>query len=154
MKLRKLITFFTLTLGCILVATSCDKDDDNSFYSKPDQPTTTKLSAPELDKHLTTTDRDGVSFRVRFTNGGDTNDNMSCKVHWRRYSSKPSKTPTRNDMTEHETMRQYGSGTKTSTTFDKSHAGISGGTYLYYYFECSNSRHSTKSGVTYCIVKR
>lgn len=56
-------------------------------------------------------------------------------------------------MTEHETMRQYGGGTKTKTTFDKSHAGFRGGTYLYYYFECSNSRHTTKSEVTFCVVK-
>ncbi len=147
--------FVALTALAMSVAfTSCDKEEDNTFLSEPEAPAVSNLSAPKLDKYLTTTDYDGVSFRVRFTNGGDTNENMSCKVHWRRYSSKQSKTPKASDMTEHETMRQYGGGTKTKTTFDKSHAGFRGGTYLYYYFECSNSRHTTKSEVTYCVVKR
>lgn len=134
--------------------TSCDKDEDNTFFNEPEIPSVSNLSAPKLDKYLTTTDYDGVSFRVRFTNGGDVSENMNCKVHWRRYSSKQTTTPKASDMTEHETMRQYGAGTKTKTTFDKSHAGFSGGTYLYYYFECSNSRYTTKSDVTFCVVKR
>lgn len=147
--------FVALTALAMSVAfTSCDKEEDDTFLSEPETPAVTNLSAPKLDKYLTTTDYDGVSFRVRFTNGGDINENMSCKVHWRRYPSKQSKTPKASDMTEHETMRQYGGGTKTKTTFDKSHAGFSGGTYLYYYFECSNSRHTTKSDVTFCVVKR
>lgn len=153
MKVRHLCTMLFIGIGMLATTTSCDKEED-TFYDEPEIPVTSNLSVPELDKYLTTTDYDGVSFRVRFTNGGDTNENMSCKVHWRRYASKPSKTPKASEMTEHETMRKYGSGTKTKTTFDKSHAGFSGGTYLYYYFECSNSRHTTKTDVTYCIIKR
>lgn len=152
MKIRQLYILLFMAIGLLATATSCDKDED-TFHDEIEAPTTSKLSAPKLDKHLTTTDYDGVSFRVRFTNGGDTNENMSCKVHWRKYASKPTKTPNASDMTEHETMRQY-AGTKTKMTFDKSHARFSGGTYLYYYYECSNSRHTTKTNVTYCIVKR
>lgn len=151
MKIRYLL--LSAAIGVLVAATSCDKEEDTSF-DEPETPASSSLSAPELDKYLTTTDYDGVSFRVRFSNGGDTNENMSCRVHWRTYASKQSRTPEASDMTEHENMRQYGGGTKTKTTFDKSHAGFSGGTYLYYYFECSNSRHTTKTDVTYCIVKR
>lgn len=154
MKSIKSIFIALMALLSSLMIVSCDKEDDNTFFSEPKTPTTSKLSAPKLDKHLTTTDYDGVSFRVRFTNGGDVNDNMSCKVHWCRYASKPSKTPKASDMNKHESMRQYGTGTSTKTTFDKSHAGIGGGSYLYYYFECSNSRNTTKTDVTFCVVKR
>lgn len=154
MKFVKSMFIALTAIFASMVVTSCAKEEDNTFFTEPDTPATSNLSAPKLDKYLTTTDYDGVSFRVRFTNGGDVNDNMSCKVHWRRYASKPSKTPKASDMDKHESMRQYGGGTKTKTTFDKSHAGISGGSYLYYYFECSNSRHTTKTDVTYCVVKR
>ena len=139
-------------LPLLLMVVACDKAEI-SKSSEKDIPSK-NISAPKLDKYLTTTDYDGVSFRVRFTNGGDTKDNMKCKVHWARYATKPSKTPKASDMTEHETMRQYGSGTSTKTTFDKSHAGFRGGTYLYYYFECSNSCHTTKTEVTFCVIKR
>lgn len=152
MKVKRLYVLMILAMG-LLATTSCDKEED-TFYTGPETPEISNLSAPSLDKYLTTTDCDGVSFRVRFTNGGDTNENMSCIVHWRKYASKPSDTPKASDMTEHESMRQYGSSSKTKTTFDKSHAGFTGGTYIYYYFECSNSRHTTKTDVTYCIVKR
>ena len=36
----------------------------------------------------------------------------------------------------------------------KSHSGFSGGNYIYYYFECENSKYSTETDVKYCIVKR
>lgn len=154
MKTVKLILLALMSLFLSVTVASCDKEDHNTFFDEPDMPVSSNVSAPQLDKYLTTTDYDGVSFRVRFTNGGDMTENMSCKVHWRRYASKPSKTPKASDMNKHESMRQYGAGTKTKTTFDKSHAGINGGSYLYYYFECSNSRHTTESEVTYCVVKR
>lgn len=153
MKVRRLLVLSYVVIGLLVTTTSCDKDED-SFYDELESPAASVLSVPKFDKNLTTTDYDGVSFRVRFTNGEDSNGNMSCKVHWRKYASKPSKTPKANEMIEHETMRQYGGGTRTKTTFDKSHAGFSGGTYLYYYFECSNSRYTSTTDVTYCIIKR
>lgn len=152
MKTAKTIFVALISLFSSVMIVSCDKDDDNTIFNEPDTPAASNLSAPKADMYLTTTDYDGVSFRVRFTNGGDITENMSCKVHWRRYSTKQTKTPKASDMTNHESMRQYGGGTSTKTTFDKSHAGISG--YLYYYFECSNSRYTTTTDVTYCVVKR
>lgn len=133
MKTVKLLLIALIAVLSPAIVTSCGKDDDNTFFNEPNTPVSSKISAPELDKYLTTTDYDGVSFRVRFTNGGDVAENMSCKVHWRKYASKPSKTPSARDMNEHESMRQYGSGTKTKTTFDRSHAGFGGGTYIYYH---------------------
>ncbi len=41
-----------------------------------------------------------------------------------------------------------------SIVFDKSHAGYSGGTYIYYYVECRNCKGSAESSVYYAIVKR
>ncbi|MGM9841463.1 MAG: hypothetical protein ACI31D_04600, partial [Candidatus Limisoma sp.] len=123
--------FFQLCMAIVLLATTTSCDKESSYYEEPDMPAKPTLSAPKLDKYLTTSDYSTVSLRARFTNGGDVSENMTCKVHWRKYSTKPSKTPKASDMTEHETMRQYGGGTSTKTTFDKSHAGISGGTYIY-----------------------
>ena len=150
----KILNIFLLGLvaGSSIVFTSCDKEDDYSSSNNVQTPTT-KISKPTLARDLTTTTTMDVSIRCRFDNGGDTWNNMSCTVHWRKYSSKPSTTPSASDMTNHESMRQYASTSK-STTFDKSHSGLSGGTYIYYYFECRNSKYTTKTNVTYCIVKR
>lgn len=78
--------------------------------------------------------------------------------------SKPSKTPTKRDLTKVESMRQYGGATyhKTgpkkgmteSIVFEKSHAGYSGGQYIYYYVECNNSKGSASSSVTYMVTPR
>lgn len=141
-----------LVAGMSLLVTSCDKDDDNNPVDVIEKPTS-RISEPTYDKNLTTTTTSNVSMRCRFNNGGDTWDNMSCTVHWRSYSSKQTKTPKQSDMSKHESMRQYASTSK-STTFDKTHTGLSGGAYIYYYFECRNSKYTTKTNVTYCIVKR
>lgn len=141
-----------LFLGVSFLTTSCD--DDNDYVSdNVEQTSTSKISKPTFAKDITTTTTDYVSMKCRFTNGGDTWDNMGCTVHWRSYNSKPSKTPKASDMSKHESMRIYAT-TKSSTTFDKTHSGFSGGTYVYYYFECSNSKYTTKSNITFCVVKR
>lgn len=151
MTIKKIAATIILLLGLVAMQ-GCDPDSPDSRYPDPGI-SQTSLTSPTLEKYLTTTDTDGVSFRVRFGHGGDVPENMSCKVHWCQYASKPSKTPSRSDMTKHEMMRTYGS-TKRSTTFDRSHAGFKGGMYIYYYFECSNSRFTTNSEVTFCVVKR
>ena len=140
-----------LMLGNSIAITSCDKEND--YLIEDIEHPESQLAKPEFDKYLTTTTTDIVSLRCRFKNGGDTWNNMKCTVHWRVYSSKPSTTPKASDMTNHESMRQY-STTKLTTTFDKTHAGYSGGNYIYYYFECSNSKYTTKTNITFCVVKR
>ena len=129
---------------------SCEKDTVDIEYENN---AANNISAPTYDKDLTTTDTDGFSIRLRFTNGGDKMENMSCKVHWKAYSKKPSSTPTEKDLTKTETMRIY-SQTKIKTTFEKAHAGYNGGTYIYYYAVCENSKGSCKTKITYSIVKR
>lgn len=145
--------FLLLIVGMSFVTTSCDKDDDEYNRNDVVETPVSKISQPTFEKYLTTTTFSDVSMRCRFKNGGDTWENMNCTVHWRRYSSKPTTTPKSSDMTNHESMRQYATTSK-STTFDKTHTGFSGGTYVYYYFECKNSKYTTKTDVTYCIVKR
>ena len=129
---------------------SCDKEES---YFEYEDVVTSNISLPTFDKYLTTTDRDGFSIRIRFKNGGDNRENMSCQVYWKAYSSKPSSTPSERDLTRCEQMRIYDH-TKTKTTFDKSHAGYNGGTYIYYYAVCKNSKGSCKTDITYTIVKR
>lgn len=141
-----------LILSGSTVMVSCDKDDDYIKTEDTDIPSS-QLTRPKFEKYLTTTTTDIVSLRCRFTNGGDKSNNMRCTVHWRKYSSKPSTTPKASNMTNHESMRQY-STTQSTTTFDKTHAGYNGGNYIYYYFECSNSKYTTTTDITYCIVKR
>lgn len=132
------------------VVISCDKDEPNFEY---EDVVTSNISLPTFDKYLTTTDTDGFSIRIRFKNGGDNRENMSCQVYWKAYSSKPSLTPTERDLTRSEQMRIYDH-TKTKTTFDKYHAGYNGGTYIYYYAVCKNSKGTCKTDITYTIVKR
>ena len=162
---------FFLTSFCLAFATclfcGCSPDDDNNDNHSSSTTTTTtmqKITAPKFDKYLTTTDLDGFSIRVRFKTGGDKESNLSATVHWKGYSKKPSTTPSKKELTKVESMRQYGSATyhnsgskkgmTESIVFDKSHAGYSGGTYIYYYVECENSVGSASSSISYTIVKR
>lgn len=142
-----LLSVFTILCCCF---TSCEKDN---IEIELDDNVSNNISAPIYDKNLTTTDTDGFSIRLRFKNGGDERNNMSCKVHWKAYSKKPSSTPTEKELTKIEQMRIYDH-TKTKTTFEKAHAGYNGGTYVYYYAECKNSKGSCKTKITYSIVKR
>lgn len=138
-----------LLLSGSIVITSCDKNNDPVV----EDISTSQLTKPKLDKNLTTTTTDLVSLRCRFNNGGDSWENMKCTVYWTVYSSKPSVTPEYSDLKNHEVMRQY-STTRSTTTFDMIHAGYKGGNYIYYYFECSNSKYTTKTNMTFCVVKR
>ena len=147
---RKLIYLMAAAVMCI---TSCEKYEPMDTNHSHEHEQATRISSPSFEKYLTTTNHDGFSIRMRFDNGGDTRENMSCTVHWRAYGSKPSSTPTISDLTNTESMRIYGN-TTGSTTFDKSHAGYRGGTYIYYCATCSNSRYSVTTPVTFCIVKR
>lgn len=63
-----------LTSFCLAFATclfcGCSPDDGNDNHSSSTTTTTQKVTAPKFDKHLTTTDLDGFSIRVRFKTGG------------------------------------------------------------------------------------
>ncbi len=138
------------------VAFCCDHDEpkhSSGGSSTLSGTSTSKVVKPTYDKNLTTTDLDGFSIRLRFKNGGDSYGNMSCTLYWNSYSSKPSKTPKKTEMRKTEDMRIYDHN-KRSTVFDKSHAGYHGGTYIYYYAKCSNSKGACETNVTYTIVKR
>lgn len=164
MKSFKLI--FGIFITCLsLSLVSCEKDDGND-NSKKDHTgstiggstggstSTSKIKQPSLKKILTTTTTSNVSFRCIFDMGGDKKSNMRCTVYWAEYSKKPSITPTVSSLRKAESMREYASSSNTSITFDRTHAGFSGGTYIYYAFECSNSKYTTKTDVLYTIVKR
>ncbi len=160
-------TLKKLTL-CVLVIASCCisscNPDDEPISSNIGNTNTPKVVAPSFDKFLSTTDTDGFSIRVRFKTGGDKESNIKAKVYWKNYSTKPLSKPSKNDLTNIESMRQYGSATYHNTgsmkgmtesiVFDKSHAGYGGGTYIYYYVECKNSVGSATSSISYTIVKR
>lgn len=146
-----LYRFWTICLITLIIG--CEKDD---YYANIKEDTITssnKISKPEFGKNLTTTTTTDITFKCRFVNGGDTGSNMRCRVHWRRYASKPSSPPKTSDMSNHETMRKISS-TRTSTTFESGHTGMNSGNYIYYYFECSNSKYSSKSNLMCNIVKR
>lgn len=155
-----------LFLVASMIFIGCEKDEEPEPYTpkKETVSNTQKITKPSFDKDLTTVDLDGFSIRVRFKTGGDKMDNLSAKVHWKAYSTKPSSKPSEKELTKVESMRIYGSATYHNTgskkgmtesiVFDKSHAGYGGGTYIYYYVECKNSVGSAASTVTYTIVKR
>ena len=150
MRLSEILwaVFFALVS---LVMTSCEKD--NLLEENVIEEHVSFVSKPTIDKYLVTTTLYDVNLGVRFVNGGDSWENMKCTVHWRKYSSKPTQMPKKSDMNKHESMRIYAS-TKSKTTFMKEHYGFTGGNYIYYYFECKNSKYITETEVKYCIVKR
>lgn len=153
--LKSKFKYIALALVLAMALVSCNKEEYSSEIDIEIPSNSSKLEKPKEKRNLTTTTHSEVSFRPTFTNGGDISDNMSCIVHWRKYSSKPTKTPTpkASDMTNHESMRIY-SIQKYQTVFDKTHTGFNGGQYVYYYFECSNSKYTTQTDITFCVVKR
>lgn len=158
---------YYLAIWCIFIITPCllcSCDVDDVIESSTNDFNTQKITAPSFDKFLSTTNTDGFSIRVRFKTGGDKENNIHATVHWKAYSQKPSSKPSKSDLTKIESMRQYGAATYHNTgskkgmtesiVFDKSHAGYNGGTYIYYYVECTNSVDSDESPISYEIVKR
>lgn len=159
MKYSKLIIALFAILSVTLSA--CEKDEPK-VPSSSTTTTSKKVTAPSYDANLSTSDLASFSIRVRFKTGGDTEQNLSATVHWQAYSTKPSTKPSKSELTKVETMRQYGSATYHNTgskkgmtesiVFDKSHAGY-GGSYIYYYVECKNSKGTASSTVTYLKAK-
>lgn len=161
----KNLKFFTsiLTLAMAMTAVSCSKDDDGydpkkdngyEFTGGGSGSSSTKLTEPVHKKEMTTTTTTDLTFKCIFNNGGDECSNMRCNVYWASYSKKPSSTPTASELRKCESMREYSTSSRTETTFTRSHSGLSGGTYIYYYYECSNSKYTTKTGVMWNIIKR
>ena len=146
---------FIISITAILFGlTSCEKYEptysSSDFYGSEQ---TKNVSAPTLDCYLTTTDLCSFNIKLRFNNGGDEHRNMSCTLHWRAYSSKPSTTPKESELNKVESMRIIDH-TSRKTTFSKEHAGFNGGTYIYYYATCSNSKATVTTPVKFCIIKR
>lgn len=154
-----IIPFLSLMLCFVMV--SCG-DDEPESPSSNETTTSQKITKPSYDKNLSTSDLASFSIRVRFKTGGDKESNLRATVYWRAYSSKPSSKPSESDLTKVESMRQYGTATYHNTgskkgmtesiVFDKSHAGY-GGSYIYYFVECENSKGRASSPITYMKVK-
>lgn len=156
--------FGILLLGLSLSLSSCSKDDDppiknptqsgGSNSGNTGGSNTSRITAPVFKKTLTTTTTMDVTFMCVFDTGGDSKNNTSCTVYWGKYSKKPTVEPSISDLSTVESMREEPSSSKTSKAFKKSHSGLSGGTWIYYAFECRNSKGRTKTGVMHTIVKR
>ncbi len=156
-------------LGILLIAltsslafSACDKDEDeeqveytpgygdDSYGGGGTE--TPQLTKPEFDKFLSKGGRNEFELAAKFTNGGDDGDNMTCKVHWKAYYPKPDTEPSYYDMEKHETMNvYYALNTDTKTAFRKFHTGYSR-KYIYHYFECTNSKGTTRSPMSYIYV--
>lgn len=150
MKLAKYLFILLLSMLSTIVLTSCEKDDDYLYEEDTEM---SDIAKPIFDKDITTTTTSDVTFRARFNNGGDKKENMYCLVYWRAYSKKPNLTPGYSDMNKSDFMRVYSS-TSTKTTFDQAHSGMKGGYYIYYYFECTNSKGTTNTDIMHTIIKR
>lgn len=148
MKLEKFILtvlFFTT----LAVLTSCEKDSD---YIYEEESPISNVSMPIFVKDITLTTNYEAKFMVRFDNGGDIAENMYCTLYWRPYSKKPNEIPDHDDLYKCDNMRQYAR-TKKTTTFEETEVGLNEGTFIYYYFECTNSKGTTKTDVMRAIVK-
>ena len=94
--------YIALALVLATALVSCNKEEYSSEIDIEIPSNSSKLEKPKEKRNLTTTTHSEVSFRPTFTNGGDISDNMNCIVHWRKYSSKPTKTPKASDMPNRE----------------------------------------------------
>lgn len=160
--MNKFLIFFLLLMPCCAL-TSCEEDEPYSSSSGSTNTSSSNITRPSYDKNLSTSDFASFSIRVRFKTGGDKESNLRATVYWKSYSSQPLSIPSKSELTKVESMRQYGTATyyKTgpkkgmteSIVFDKSHAGY-GGSYIYYYVECENSKGSASSPVTYLVTRR
>lgn len=154
MRINKFLSLIWLFFAATLLA-SCGEDEpyvpdrNNDYVSS----TTEKIVKPTFKKDLSAGINDGVKFYCRFDNGNDDSDNMSCIVHWIAYYNKPSSTPTKSDMYYHDNMRLYQQ-SSSSTVFEKEHAGRKTWGYVYYYFECSNSKGSTETDISHVYVRK
>ncbi|MDE7154284.1 MAG: hypothetical protein K2O00_07585 [Muribaculaceae bacterium] len=157
MNLSKI--FISLSIALISVFSSCEKDEPSISSSSDNNQSVTK---PSLRSNISTSDLAGFSIRMIFKSGGEEEHKISAVVHWKAYKTKPSKTPSRGELSTVESMRQYGSpiyrpqGSKKVTeyiTFDKSHGSYSGGYYIYYYVECMNSAGTYSTPVTFLVTK-
>ena len=159
--MNKILTSSLPLILCFVMA-SCGGDEPDSPSLNSGSTSSQNITKPSYDKDLSTSDLASFSIRVRFKTGGDKESNLSATVYWRAYSKKPSSKPSKSELTKVESMRQYGSATYHNTgskkgmtesiVFDKSHAGY-GGSYIYYYVECENSKGSASSSVSYLIAK-
>lgn len=157
--MKKILTYLLPVLLCFAIG-ACTDDEPKSSSSSSESNINNKpeVTAPSFDKDLSTSDLASFSIRVRFKTGGDNENNLRAVVHWESYRSKPSKTPSKSELTKQESMRQYGGATYHNTgpkkgmtesiVFDKSHAGYSG-CYIYFYVECTNSKGTASSSVRY-----
>ena len=150
-----------LFVGTMLIISGCDKENGSIDYSGNGS-SSSKITMPSFDKFLSTVDTDGFAIRARFKTGGDSEGNIRATVHWKNYSGRPSSTPGKSDLTKSENMRQrdvtyHNTGSKKGTTesivFEKEHGGYNGGTYIYYYVECTNSKGTAVSPISHVIVK-
>lgn len=157
--MKKFLTYLLPVLLCfVIVACTDDEPKSNSSSSESILDKKPEITKPSFDKDLSCSDLASFSIRVRFKTGGDTESNLRAVVHWDSYTSKPSKKPSKSDLSKQESMRQYGGATYHNTgskkgmtesiVFDKSHAGY-GGRYIYFYVECSNSKGTAESPVMY-----
>lgn len=143
-------------LGCFILTRdgSVITNVDGTEFTEEDL-TPSNVTDPVFEKYLTISEYDGFTIKLRFKNGGDIRENMSCTVYWRAYAKKPSTTPTEGDMTNCEDMRIVDHNDVTGkTVFEKSHVGFNGGSYIYYYAICKNSKGSSKADLTYTIIPR
>lgn len=153
-KIKFVYAAIRMAVCCFLLLslTGCEKVD--TVYNYDDEMSgSSRVSEPSFGKFLTVSTYDQIDFKIRFKHGGDTRDNMHCTIYWKAYASKPSSTPKPKDLTKVETMRLIDH-TKTKSVFDKSHVGFYGGTYIYYYAVCKNSKGSCETPIDYTIIKR
>ena len=113
------MAMFVVSSGIIF--TACGEDDNDNSYTRPSSGNATsntqKVTKPTFAKFITTADYDGFSVKARFKTGGDKESNLSATIYWQKYSSKPTKTPTKSDLKRVDAVSLGGSSLQDILTY-------------------------------------
>lgn len=145
-------TAFKLLLALIvpvLFFASCGEDEPE--MNDKNKPTTSKEVRPEVASIQSATTKDDftVTFRVKSVN------KPNVSMDYSKETGKTS-TPSLNRSSSPKLIDQVEmkSGGYSWYYYRTTHAGFSGGNYIYYRISATNSAGSCDSGIKYCIIKR
>ena len=150
MKQFKYLAILLINLCMAGVFCACGGDDDDDDYAYPNNEesghSSHNVSRPSISvlTATSTTTEFTVVFEVR-----SEEEPSSVTLHYGRNSSSTS-SPTINKSSSCRLQRKANN----TYYYSKTHAGFTGGNYIYFYGEVTNSAGTSKSQTSHVIIKR